>query len=204
MCSVIRKSRTSPQAEFWNQEGCSELLLSDSLRVVLFLYSRRSLSVRRVPHHQPAPGPQTSEQGASRSQLSPLDVRYRSTVLVLRDDAHLCGAALRPLSLQHVHTSPRSACESRRHSTRTSPNQPEPTIPTEPGAVRSTQARSAGHMTRPCPVSWPDRTNRRREQKSSRRLNRKTMLQESVQFNFCMMKKKVTRSNLNEKKKQKS
>lgn len=190
----MRKSRTSPQTEFWNQEGCSELLLSDSLRVVLVLYSRRSLSVRRVPHHQPAPGPQTSEQGASRSQLSPLDVRYRSTVLVLRDDAHLCGAALRPLSLQHVHTSPRSACESRRHSTRTSQNRRYPQNQELAG-----QHRLRLLVTWPvCPVSWPDRTNRRREQKSSRRLNRKTMLQESIKFNFCLIKKKATSSNLNE------
>lgn len=36
-------------------------------------------------------------------------------------------------------------------------NQPEPTIPTEPGAVRSTQARSAGHMTRlPCQLTRSD------------------------------------------------
>lgn len=42
-----------------------------------------------------------------------------------------------------------------------------------------------------CPVSWPDLTNRRREQMSTRRLNRKTMLE-----HFCLVKKKVTRWDL--------
>uniref|UniRef100_A0AAZ1XHT4 Cytosolic iron-sulfur assembly component 2A n=1 Tax=Oreochromis aureus TaxID=47969 RepID=A0AAZ1XHT4_OREAU len=65
--------------------------------------SRRSLSVRRVPHHQLPPDPQTSEQGASRSKLGFPYVRYITTVLILRDHSHLRGSSLKPLiHLQHL------------------------------------------------------------------------------------------------------
>lgn len=73
---------------------------SDSLRVAAVRCGRRGLSVRRVPHLQPPPDTQTSEQGPPRGQLGFVDVCYLPTVLAPRDHTHLGGGVL-----QHPDTS---------------------------------------------------------------------------------------------------